>query len=370
MVQSRPPAVAEPSADVESLGEAARSLFAALDGGDVCATLAETALKLFGADAASVRLLEGDNLRLAASLNLGPEYTSHVLVGARDSNLGRAIEERRPIAVVDLLSKPGPLADIARALGLRAMLCTPLAGRIPALGGFNLYWLHPRVLTTRQLGLAGALASQAGLALEAAGTRRDLLNSFYVMARTLEASDAYTAGHSERVTQYAVILGRALKLTGKQVQWLETMGPLHDIGKVAVPKSVLHKPGRLDAMERKIIEKHVTMGVEILEPIRSLAAGMTIVRHHHEWWNGKGYPDGLAGETIPLLGRVTAVADAFDAMTSDRPYRKALPAEVAVREFEKWSGIQHDPALVPVWTRIVRNGEFGIRMVQATARKA
>lgn len=370
MVNTRPPATPETVAEVESLGEAANALFAALDGGDVCATLAEVAAKMFAADAASVRLVEGDRLRLVASVNLGPEYTAHVLVDARDSNLGRALEERRPVAIVDLQSKPGPLSVVARALGLRAMLCTPFTGRTPAPGGFNLYWTRPRVLTTRQLTLATSLASEAGLALEASATRRDLLNSFYVMARTLEASDAYTAGHSDRVTQYAVILGRALKLTGKQIHWLETMGPLHDIGKVAVPKNVLHKPGKLDAMERKIIEKHVTMGVEILEPIRSLAAGMTVVRHHHEWWNGKGYPDGLAGETIPLLGRVTAVADAFDAMTSDRPYRKALPAEVAVKEFEKWSGIQHDPALVPVWTRVVRNGEFGIRMVQATARKA
>jgi HD-GYP domain-containing protein (c-di-GMP phosphodiesterase class II) len=189
------------------------------------------------------------------------------------------------------------------------------------------------------------------------------------MARTLEASDRYTAGHSDRVTRYAAILGQALKLTPRQIRWLETMGPLHDIGKVAVPKSVLHKPARLDAMERKIIEKHVILGVEILDPIRSLADGMTVVRHHHEWWNGKGYPDGFSGEKIPLLGRVTAIADAFDAMTSDRPYRKALLPETALKEFTKWSGIQHDPSLVPVWVRVVQNGEYGVRMVQATAKR-
>ncbi len=146
------------------------------------------------------------------------------------------------------------------------------------------------------------------------------------LARSIEAKDPYTEGHGARISQYAVAMGEDLGLSWDQIRSLELAGLLHDIGKVAVPDAILLKSGPLSPAERKIVEQHPLIGEHICEPMMAFREVLPIIRHHHERFDGSGYPDRLAGERIPLTARVIQVADIYDALTTDRPYREAMTA--------------------------------------------
>jgi putative two-component system response regulator len=151
----------------------------------------------------------------------------------------------------------------------------------------------------------------------------------FSLALSIEAKDPYTEGHCDRLSKYSVALGEKLGLSEELRVALRRGGLVHDIGKLAVPESILLKPGPLTPEERKIMEKHTIDGERICAPLRSFRHVLPIIRHHHEKWNGSGYPDGLKGEQIPLTARILQVTDIYDALTTDRPYRKALPTEKA-----------------------------------------
>jgi putative two-component system response regulator len=160
--------------------------------------------------------------------------------------------------------------------------------------------------------------------------RDDAEKMLFAVARAVEARDEATGEHCDRLSQLAVQLGKHLDLDAEAVKALRRAGYLHDIGKIAVPDAVLLKPGRLDEDEWRIMRTHVEIGVKICAPLRTLRTVLPIIRHHHERSDGTGYPDGLVGDQIPLLARVFQVVDVFDALTNDRPYRKALPVEEAL----------------------------------------
>ncbi len=166
------------------------------------------------------------------------------------------------------------------------------------------------------------------------------------MVNVMEARDTYTGGHSLRVMQYALGLGRALGWTRAQLQVLEMGARLHDIGKIGIPDAILQKPGPLNNAEYREMQTHVVIGMRILDGVHSLASALPYVAYHHEHYNGKGYPHGLAGMAIPEEGRLLAVADAFDAITSARPYRPSRPPEDGVREIQAHRGTQFDPEMV------------------------
>jgi putative nucleotidyltransferase with HDIG domain len=165
----------------------------------------------------------------------------------------------------------------------------------------------------------------------------------------LEAKDPYTRGHSERVAAYAVEIGEALGLTPRQTEDLEYAALLHDMGKLRVPRYVLTKPGKLDEGEFALIRDHPVSGAEIVRRIPYLEHLATPVECHHESYDGSGYSAGLAGDAIPMLSRVLAVADSFDAMTTARPYRRAMSEEEAFAELESCAGSQFDPVIVTAW---------------------
>jgi putative two-component system response regulator len=152
----------------------------------------------------------------------------------------------------------------------------------------------------------------------------------FSLALSIEAKDPYTEGHCDRLSKYSVALGEKLGLPQDLRVALRRGGLVHDIGKLAVPESILLKPGPLTPEERKIMEKHTIDGERICTPLRSFRHVLPIIRHHHEKWDGSGYPDGLKGEKIPLTARILQVTDIYDALTTDRPYRKALPVEKAL----------------------------------------
>ncbi len=174
------------------------------------------------------------------------------------------------------------------------------------------------------------------------------------MGRSIEAKDPYTGGHCERLAEYAMCLADALGMGEDEVKALRRGGYLHDLGKVAVPDAILLKNGPLTPEERLVIQRHPVVGEEICRPLRTFGAVLPIIRHHHERWDGSGYPGGLRGETIPVTARVLQVVDIFDAMTTDRPYRSALPKAAALEALEAearkgWS----DPRMVTAFRSVV-----------------
>jgi putative nucleotidyltransferase with HDIG domain len=172
------------------------------------------------------------------------------------------------------------------------------------------------------------------------------------LAGAVDKRDPYTSKHSHRVKAIAVDIGREMRVTEPELEALEWGGLLHDVGKIGVPDSVLLKQERLTREERMIMNAHPVLGAEIIAPVTKLAPELPIIRHHHEWYNGSGYPDRLLGDEIPKLARILHVADAFEAMTAQRPYRMTpLTAEQALGELRKFAGIQFDPAVVDAFVR-------------------
>ena len=172
------------------------------------------------------------------------------------------------------------------------------------------------------------------------------------LAQAVDARSDWTSGHSQQVQVISVDIGRVMRRSEKELEALEWGGLLHDIGKIGVPDSVLDKPDRLTKEERAKMNAHPVIGANIIAPVTKLAPELPIIRHHHEWYNGSGYPDRLMGEEIPLLARILHVADAFEAMTSARPYRmKPLTGEQAMAELRKFSGVQFDPVIVDAFSK-------------------
>jgi putative nucleotidyltransferase with HDIG domain len=179
-----------------------------------------------------------------------------------------------------------------------------------------------------------------------------------VLSGAIEARDPYTRGHSTRVTAIAEAVARALGWSEERLASLRVGGPLHDIGKLTVSDEVLRKEGRLDASELEQIREHPKVGAKILLRMSAFRDALPYVLYHHERWDGSGYPSGRSGEEIPLEARVLAIADAFDAMTSDRPYRRALTHEEAVAEVERCAGTQFDPEIARVFLELFAEAEL------------
>jgi putative nucleotidyltransferase with HDIG domain len=174
------------------------------------------------------------------------------------------------------------------------------------------------------------------------------------LASAVDAKDPYTAGHSVRVQLIAKDLGGELRCSESELEALEWGGLLHDIGKIGIPDAILLKQGALTKEERVIMNAHPVKGEEILRPVAKLAPELPIIRHHHEWFNGSGYPDRLVGHDIPRLARIMHVADSFEAMTAARPYRMTpLSEEQAISELHKFSGVQFDPDIVAAFERVI-----------------
>ena len=187
------------------------------------------------------------------------------------------------------------------------------------------------------------------------GIRDPSFATIQALAAAVDAKDSYTLGHSERVAAYARDLAVYMGLSAEEVDLVFRSGRLHDVGKIGVPDSILNKPGRLDDDERRIIESHPVLGEVIVRKVPQLDELLPGVRNHHERWDGRGYPDRLAGHDIPWVARYLAVADTFDAMTSDRPYRKGMPVVAALEEIEKSSGIQFEPKLATGFVAMMRS---------------
>ncbi len=194
--------------------------------------------------------------------------------------------------------------------------------------------------------LLSIVASRAAAAIENARLYEDLRATFQQtiegLARAIDKMDRYTSGHSERVAMYAMYLAVKLGMSVDQIEIVRQSALMHDIGKLGCVMN-LNKPGKLTQEEYEIFKKHPGFGKDILDPIKFLHPLIPGVHLHHERWDGRGYPLGLQGNDVPIIARIIAIADTYDAMTSDRAYRRSLPHEVAVTEIERCSGSQFDP---------------------------
>jgi len=196
------------------------------------------------------------------------------------------------------------------------------------------------------------LASTRGAYKSVVEIRRMFTQTISSLASAVDAKDKFTAGHSRRVQEISVEIGRTMRISEAEIEALEWGGLLHDIGKIGVPDAVLLKPERLTKEERIIMNMHPVIGADIIGPVERLKPELPIIRHHHEWYNGSGYPDHLVGEGIPKLARILHVADAFEAMTAARPYRmQPLTAEQAMAELRRYAGIQFDPVVLDAFAR-------------------
>jgi HD-GYP domain-containing protein (c-di-GMP phosphodiesterase class II) len=211
--------------------------------------------------------------------------------------------------------------------------------------------------TERNLRLLAGVAHQAKLALTNAGNFRSLEKTFLetveALANALEANDEYTSSHARWITDLALRVGEGLGLDGRALKRLELGALFHDIGKIGIPEAILSKPGPLTPAERRLVERHPELGEKIIAPIDRLEEVRPIVRHCHERYDGTGYPDRREGEGIPIESRIILVCDAYHAMTTDRPYRKRLPAQEALRRLEEGAGSQFDPQVVEVCKRVL-----------------
>ncbi|MFO7727602.1 MAG: response regulator [Desulfonatronovibrio sp.] len=243
-----------------------------------------------------------------------------------------------------------------------SLMLVPLFSQTHKVGAVGLLRKESRDFTNEELQLLSVFAAHVATAIQNAkmysrmrDQNVDIIRSY---AKAVEAKDYYTKGHSERVAVYSLKLGSHLKLGSDELELLYTAGVLHDIGKIGIPDHILNKPSKLDDEEFEVMKSHPTIARDILSQVWSLKQILPVVYHHHEQVDGKGYPEGISNGQIPDLAKLISVVDAFEAMTSDRAYRKALPWETARDILLKGSGTQWDAELVESWIKLVSDTGF------------
>jgi HD-GYP domain-containing protein (c-di-GMP phosphodiesterase class II) len=308
-------------------------------------------------DRAAILLIDGHTGALIPRAVRPSGAYSSVSEFASSTVVRQALETRDVFIVHDIRMDPRlQQAASVLAAGVRSVVCVPLFGRSGPIGALYADKLGIEQFAPELAEYAAAFGGHAATALETAQLYDDRQRHFRAtleaFAKAIDARDRYTAGHSERVTAYSLVLARHSGTYAADFETIRRAGMLHDIGKVGVPDAVLLKNGPLDAHERALIEAHVTIGHQMLEPLPFLGASLPAVRGHHERWDGKGYPDRLAGTDIHPHARLMAVADSYDAMTSRRPYRQALSIEEAARRLRTDSGSQFDPDMIALFDEV------------------
>jgi putative nucleotidyltransferase with HDIG domain len=305
-------------------------------------------------------LAEGPAGRLVVRASLGFDASTAGNVCQEGKGLAGSVAFRREPLLIDDIYKDSAIRPAQFEInGFSNVLGVPLMTKEKLIGVLLVYdKANHDKLTREDTHLLTTIASQMGIAIENARLyavlQESTLQTVQALASSLEAKDNYTSGHSARVSRYAVRIAAKLTLSEKDVRTLRYASQLHDIGKIGITERILNKPGKLSDWEVSAIRDHPVIGERIIQSLDFLGDVRDIIRHHHERWDGGGYPDGLVGEDVPRLARIMSVADAYDAMTTARPYRAALSRQTAVAELRASAGNQFDPELVDVFLQVLR----------------
>jgi hypothetical protein len=306
----------------------------------------------------TVEAPSGDQMRVYAQDTAAGAYPSLTRMPLRHGLVGQVLASHQPLRLSDI--DPEIAVDDSEAQVLvhrvRSILMLPLVADNRVFGTLTFSSARPNAFQPETLALGRFLSMQVAGAVQNALLLEELdgrENVIVSLALAIEAKDPYTEGHCQRLAQYAERLGRVLDFDPVHITKLRMAAILHDVGKIAVPEGILQKPDALTDDEYKILQLHPVTGESICQPLRSLRPMLPAIRHHHERWDGRGYPDGLVGEAIPLDARIIAIVDAFDAMTSDRPYRLGMPVERALAILRENRGPQWDTELLDAFIPLI-----------------
>lgn len=325
-----------------------------VDDDDIFQEIAAFALKITGGETCSLLLFDEES---------GSFYPKVIVKNANDndhSNADKMISSLKAVYEETMQKKEAILRNSnGNSETYNSLMCVPLTIRNKVFGLLTLVNENRADnFTQKDLNYISILTTRASLNIENRILYESIfcsiMDTFKSLVQSIQARDYYTERHSKSVTQLAVKIAEAMQLSKSELECLEVASILHDIGKIAIPDNVLLKPGRLIEEEYNITKTHSVIGENILKSLKLLETERKIVRHHHERWDGMGYPDGLSGKDIPFLSRIISVADAFDAMTSDRPYRKALKVEGAINELKRNCDTQFDRNVVAAFISTLR----------------
>lgn len=347
---------------LETIMKYGKKLITIHDLNKLCHLTLEAAVKESNSDRASLMLLDKDGyLRIKSSVGIPRRVVSSTLRKFGSGIAGRAAKTARPIIISEGQKIKPVLRRSLLGLGLASAVSIPIITQGRVIGVLNLgkYPKKPfSFFDQEDIELLFILAYEAGAAISNCrliGELQDLyIGSIISLASALDARDHYTQGHSERVTRLATAVARRLKLSNGQIDNIKYASMFHDIGKIGIPDRILLKPAKLTKAEFAVIRRHPILAVKILKHIPRLKNIIPIIYHEHERYDGKGYVKGLKGGKIPLESRIIFVADAYEAMTSDRPYRKALSKKGAVEELRRGSGTQFDPTIVNALLKVIK----------------
>jgi putative nucleotidyltransferase with HDIG domain len=327
----------------------------------ICRQMLDEAEKILGVHNISIMLLDHEGIELSTRLCKGrdSEAADKFRTAASSGLLGEIFRKGEPVTICDV----GTDGQRTFPYPVRSILCVPLVtdgkgiGMLVAsdkLSGQEFWSQDIKIISVFALEVAASI-KKAQLYEEISGM---FIHTVEALASAIDAKDPYTYGHSNRVAKFSTSICEEMGMSKKEMRDVELAAILHDIGKIGTPESILQKPGRLTPDEMERIHEHPDKGAHILSNIMGFRDVVKWIRHHHEWYDGQGYPDRIAAEDIPLQARIITIADTFDAMTSDRPYRKGMPAGEAIRLMEENTGSQFDPEVLRAFRAVFAAGKI------------
>jgi len=347
-------------AQLSILSDITRAVVSTLEIKEILKLIVEATSKTMGVKMCSLKLLdkEKQKLILSASIGLSNSYLKKGQIQISEGIENEVVKNKEPLVVTDIKIDPRiKKAEYTLKEGIAAFLSAPLLAKEKVLGVLTIYSQEPYHYTEEEKKMLVTLANQSAIAIENASlfktVKESILNATKSLAEAIDAKDAYTRGHCERVAKLTMATARELGIPESRMESIYIASLLHDIGKIGVSENILHKPSELTKEEFEKIKTHPLLSVKILSPISFPWDILPAIRQHHERIDGKGYPDGLTGDEISLEARIIEVTDAYEAMISDRPYRKALSEEEAIMELKRCAGRQFDPQIVDIFLKVL-----------------
>jgi len=372
-------------AELSAIHEATRILSSTTDFNDISGVIMATIVRVMHADEGSLMLLDKtkDELYITVSKGINEEIVKTQRIKRGEDVAGWVLEHNEPVLVVGSAANDPRFIDINNHHDVTSCMCVPLRMKDGVIGILRMNGIKTRVsFTMDDLMLTSIFAAEIGGAIERSKTYATLeekmaeltdlnvqlkklfLNTVKALSSAIDAKDPYTMGHSSQVQKHAIAIADELGFSLEEKNLIGIVGLLHDIGKIGIKDGILSKPGALEREEWEMIKEHPDIGAKIVKHIDMFTDVAEIILHHHERYDGRGYPHGLKGEQIPFKSRILSVADSFDAMVSKRPYRDSMPRKKAIMEVKAGSGTQFDPVVVDAFLRVLEREDAAIRAIE------